>query len=305
MKIAVLGMGGVGGYIGGRLAQAAAQENTQVIFIARGTHLEKIRESGIRVIDGDREFTAVPYLATDDPQLVGTVDVLLCCVKSYDLESAASQYRGIAGPDTIVIPLMNGIQNAEILETHFPDSLVGQGCIYIFSHVASPGVIKKESNLCKVIMGKDQEALSKLEPLQKIMEGSGISTYLEPDPMPQVWTKFLLISPLACVTSLYGETIGKIMEEPTKYALLRGLMMEAFETAVKSGIRLSEEIVEKALDAIEQMPYDGMTSMHRDFELGRKTELDSLCKSIIDLGEKLGVSTPKYKNIYAILKKWA
>jgi len=303
LKIAIIGVGGVGGYIGGHLAKFCSDDN-QIYFVARGEHLQQIRESGLKVVSSSGEFTAIPYMVTDDPREIGPVDLLLFCVKSYDLEEAAQLAHSLVNQSTIILPLMNGISHFERLEEIYPGNLVIEACVYIFAHIEKPGVVKEEGGFCQIIMGKDKRTKKQLEPIKDLFAQAGIEAQVVDNPEVPVWSKFLLISPLACITSLYGETVGNIVEEPTKNLLLKNLIEEACEVADKSEIYLPQNIVETTMDKIYAMPNDAITSMHRDFELGNKTELDALCKVVIDLGEKVHANISRYKNIYAILKHW-
>ncbi|MGI6413163.1 MAG: ketopantoate reductase family protein [Syntrophomonadaceae bacterium] len=304
MNICILGIGGVGGYIGGRLAQNAEQESNQVSFIARGPHLQAVKNSGLTIKTDDEEFTVVPHLATDSPGEVGVVDLLVIGVKAYDLPGIIDDISRLVSVNTIILPLLNGINHVKELEQRFPSNLVVDACIYIASNIESPGVIRSRNRLCKIIMGKGEENLERLRPVQQVFCASQIDTELVADPLEAIWTKYLFISALACTTSLYGESIGRILEDNTKKALFNGLVKEGVSVARKAGISLPPDIVEQIVDRAQQAGYESKTSMQRDFEQGKRTELDALCGALVRQGAEVKTSIPLYEKVYAILKRW-
>jgi len=142
MRIAIVGIGGIGGYFGGKLAlHYASHETIQVIFIARGEHLEKMKEKGLKVITVEGEFVAKPAIATDDPKDVGSLDLVIFAVKGYDLEPSARMVAPNLNPQSVVIPLLNGVASTETLRAVLPQSRILNGCVYISTHRVEPGVV--------------------------------------------------------------------------------------------------------------------------------------------------------------------
>jgi 2-dehydropantoate 2-reductase len=161
MKIAVLGMGGVGGFYGGKLARYfSGNKNCEITFIARGKQLEAIRAHGLKVIEGENEFIAHPDIISDDSGSLGKFDVLLVCVKTYSLTEAIQSVKNNITSETIIIPLMNGIEPYENLVREFPDAKVFQGCCYLNAFIESPGVVKFRGGFEQVLFGfPDHEKL--------------------------------------------------------------------------------------------------------------------------------------------------
>ena len=150
MRIAVIGAGGVGGAFGAALAKAGAD----VTFVARGAHLAAMRKNGLRVEGGRGDTHLTPTRATDDPTSIGVVDLVLFCVKLWDVETAGVAIRPLVGPETAVIPLQNGIDASERLSPILGDNAVMGGVAQISATIAEPGVIRQTGTFMRLIFGE-------------------------------------------------------------------------------------------------------------------------------------------------------
>jgi 2-dehydropantoate 2-reductase len=304
MKIVIIGIGGVGGYYGGKLAQKYGSTGEHdIFFVARGEHLAEIRKNGLKVITQEEgEFTAIPTIATDDPKDLGLVDLVLFCVKTYDLETAAQQLIDNIHEKTVAITILNGVDNTDRLRTILTRSTVLNGCVYISSTIQAPGVIRQIGGPRKLIFGPENNDTEKYRYIEEILRKADIRAELTTDISVQVWTKYIFIGPLATIDSLLRKPLGAIIENENNKQMLKGLMEEVNLIAKKRGIILPEDIIPLSLDKASGFPYETKTSMQRDFESGRKTtEIETFTGYIVKAGKELGVETPLYQEAYNLL----
>lgn len=303
IRIIIVGIGGVGGYFGGLLAQKYQDsKEVEVIYIARGEHLQKIKSDGLKIIKGDTEFTAIPFLATDNFNEAGPADYIILCTKSYDLEETTRQLTPCLRPDTIILPLLNGVNNSERIKTILPSHTVLDGLAYIVSHIKAPGVIENIGNTQKIFFGVDGTSNDKLLLLEKMMQEAGIEATLSQNISTIAWTKFIFISAIATATSYYDQTVGEVVEKHED--TLTELIEEVTEIAQAKNITLDPDIASKTLHQLKKVPYQNTTSMQRDFKSKKPhTELESLTKYVIEAGQKLNIPTPTYQKLYESLDK--
>lgn len=302
MKIAVLGCGGVGGYYGGKLAGFySGNQDIEIIFIARGKHLEAIRAHGLKISAPGNEFVAHPKIATDDPAALGVFDVLLVCVKTYAITSSIRLVKSNVGPQTVIIPLVNGIETFEILKSEFASSRIFQGCCYLNSFVESPGVIKFRGGFEQVQIGFPGDQLR--EEISAVLSAAGIDVYAAPGISEKVWEKFIFGSALSGIGSLENESFGEIAASPERMQLAREMMNELFSIAVAKGIKLPATLVDTLLAKISTFPKEARTSMQLDFVNGKRTEVETFIGYVVRCAEELKLEVPAYQKVYAALRK--
>ncbi len=297
MKIAIVGIGGVGGYIGGKLLKANTKD--EIVFIARGKQLESIQKNGLKVLDEDEEFIVKPHIATDDPHKLGVLDLVIIATKSYDLKNALKLLDKNISENTVLLPLLNGVEHDKEIKSLYPNAKVLNGCIYILSNIKEPGVVKKYGGVFNLMFGKKGD-ISPYEQIKELFENAGLKSKLTSKIEFEVWRKFLLISAYASICSYYKEPIGYIVQNHLDE--LKELLEEIKEVANKKGVNLSEKNITQVLDRAVSLPYESKMSMQLDFEKGKKTELDALCGYIVKEGERLGVDTSLMKKIYDKLR---
>jgi 2-dehydropantoate 2-reductase len=299
MRIVVMGTGGTGGFYGGLLARAG----DDVTFIARGPHLDAIRERGLTVqsrLAGD--FT-IPARATADPSEIGRVDLVLFCVKTYDTEAAAALIRPVVGPDTVILSLQNGIDNDERIAR-----VVGRGtaigaAAQVNAHVKEPGMIAQTAGAGRVIFGADAGNLGRRnEQLFQHCKDAGIAAELQPDIKAVLWNKFVFICGFSGVTALTRLTIGPILGCQQTTRLFKGTMEEVMAVAASQGVALAEGGPDQALTIAGRLEPWAIGSMAHDLASGRRLELESLNGAVVRLGQAKGVPTPFNFAIYAALK---
>jgi len=302
MRVAIVGIGGVGGYYGGKLAyRFPAGSEHEILFLCRGAHLEVIRRSGLKLITRTGEFVAEPALATDDPAALGKGDAAIFTVKGYDLPQSARSMRPAMRPDTVVIPLGNGVDNDEILREGLQTGVILNGGVYISTHIEVPGTVEQTGGSCKLFFGPSGGDVEPFRPVEAMFKAAGIDATLSSDVRPDVWGKYIFIGPMSGVTSLYGLTLGQVLGDPEKKGMLAGLMREVESVARAQGVRLDEGIVEQALGKAASFPPDTKSSMQLDVERGRKTEVDTMLGYVVRKGTELCVPTPLHSRAYAEL----
>ena len=304
MRIAVVGIGGVGGYYGGKLARYYhPQSGMEVVFIARGEHMAQIRKHGLKLLTTEGDLTAMPASVTDTPKNVGPMDLVIICVKTYGLEGCMRMLEKNVEEKTILLPLLNGVNNAEKIKTFFPQSKTLNGCVYISSHIVSPGVVQQVSGSCQLFFGPEHDDIEAFLALEEVLTHAGIKAQLKPNIDDVVWEKYIFISPLASVTTLFGEPFGTIMNRKESRDLTEGLIKEVEQIARTKGIGLSDDIVDATLAKVNAFPYDTKSSMQMDCEKGNKTEIEAFTGYIVRSGEELGVDFPLHRMVYDKLKE--
>lgn len=301
IKIAFSGIGGVGGYYGGRLAGTYEQsEEVKIYFVSRGKNLEVIQQQGLEIHTTDKSFVVHPTLATDQPAKIGRVDYLFCTTKSYDLEENIRQLLPLIGPETVVIPLLNGADITDRIRRQLPQQEVWYGCVYIGARLSAPGHITQFTERERLWFGDPQGNRERQQQLLGILSRAGIEALNPEDILYRVWRKFFLISLGATLTSYYDESIGEVLERHREdYYRLGG---ELRAVARAKGIEFPEDIVEQIIADQQKMPYDSTTSMHTDFRNGKQTELENLTGYVVRSGEQLGIPVPTYEKMYQKLK---
>ncbi len=305
MRIGIIGIGGVGGFFGGKLAREYGRKGQhEIIFIARGEHLKEIKNNGLRLFTREGDYLAQPTIATDNPSDAGIFDLVFFCTKSYSLKSSANLLKKNINKNTVVIPLLNGVNSAERLRAILPEADVINGSVYIISHIEKPGVIKQEGGACRLTFGTDDsESAQKYSYILDILLRAKINAVLTDKISQALWLKFLLMCPVGSLTAATGKTYGQIWEDPVLRNKVRDMMLEVLAVARARKVNLSPESVDKALNLIPNFGYDSKTSMQLDKEKGRQTEIDALTAYLCRAGRDAGVPTPLHEEIYKNLSK--
>ena len=214
LKIAVIGIGGVGGYFGAKLAHKyVPTKEHSIFFLARGEHLAEIKKTGLKVLTQEEgEFKAIPTMATDTAKDLGKLDLVFFCVKTYHLENAATQLVNNIHDKTVVISLLNGVDNVQRLRKILSRGSILNGFVYIGSFIQEPGVIKQVGGSRQLFFGPENGDIKKYQYIEDLLTNADIKTELTADIAAQVWTKYIFISPLATITSLREKTFGEIQK---------------------------------------------------------------------------------------------
>lgn len=299
MRVAVYGTGAVGGYFGGRLAQAGVD----VTFIARGPHLQAIREKGLQVNSLQGNFKIHPAQATADPAGVGPVDLVILGVKAWQVRKAAQAMKPMVGEDSVVLPLQNGVDAArQLAEVLGEDHVVG-GLCRIMGMIAAPGIIQHMGAAPYIAFGElNGPPGRRLERLQALFaRAQGVSAEIVADIQAALWNKFLLIAPWGGVGAVTRAPIGTIRRLPETRALLEGAMQEICALAEAQAIHLPSDAVGRMLAFVDKLPAEGIASMQRDIIERRRSELNEQTGAVHRLGLALEVATPVNSFIYSSL----
>ena len=299
MKFAIFGTGGVGGYFGGRLAQAGED----VTFIARGRHLSAIQQTGLSVDSIGGDFVVNPAKATNSPQSIGVVDVIILAIKAWQLEDAIIQMKPLVGENTVIVPLMNGIEHMETLMTAFGREHVLGGLCRISAFIAEAGHIKHVGIDPFIAFGewdgKRSERVSKLYDVFKNI--SGITIQVSENIELAMWEKYLFICSMSGVGAVTRQPVGGFRSVKESRAMLRRALEEVALVANARGIGLTENSVQSVMDRIDQIQPDVMASMQKDILEGKPSELESQTGALVRMAHAADVSVPTHEFIYASL----
>jgi len=297
MRIAVMGAGGLGGYFGARLCLGGAD----VHFIARGSHLQAMRDEGLR-ISGPEPMYVPQVSATDDARSIGTVDLVMLCVKLWDTDAALAAIRPLVGPHTAVISFQNGVLKDRALRAAFGDAAVMGGVGYVATTIERPGVIRQTGPMQRLLFGEFDGSRSArgVAFLDACLAG-GIQAELSKDILREIWQKFVFLAGLSGTTTTMRQTIGPIRTHPQTRAFLRDVMREVVAVGRAHGVNLPEDYAEVRLKLADDVAPDMTSSMHHDLERGNPLEVRWLAGAVVELGRQKDVPTPLNRAIADIL----
>ncbi len=302
MRIAVVGPGG----LGGRYAVLLALAGEDVSVIARGAHLDAIQKKGLTLKHFDDEVATVDVMATTDPGDVGPVDLVLFCVKTYDLETAAQQADPLVGSDTIVLPIQNGVTSCEQLARILGEKAVIGGSTYADGSVVEPGMITFGRSKAPLLFGELKGGVSeRTRQIQEIFDQAELQAEVRAD-MPMVlWEKFIAVCATSSVLALMRLPLGNAFAVPECSEMLLGVMLEVQTLAVAKGVALEDGFAQRQFEYLRKNAAPSMRSSQlTDILNGRRLELEALSGAAVRLGEELGVPTPLNRFCYAALKPY-
>lgn len=303
MKIAVLGAGAVGGYYGALLARSGHD----VTLIARGAHLAAIRDNGLDVksVHGDFHLAPDSVRATDNPREVGPVDLILIAVKSYDLAAAADVGLPLVGDQTLVLPLLNGLDAAEQLAAAWGQDHVLAGLTHISASIPAPGVIQQVSPVRRITFGECSGQITpRAERLRDVLLASGAEVILTPDVDVALWEKFLFIAAISGVCCLARLPMGPVLATPETRQLYVDALREVEAIARAGDVALSPDVVDRTLRLTEGFSPQTRPSLLAALEAGQRLELEAMIGTVVRYGRESGVPTPVHAVAYAALKPW-
>src|SRR5579859_5200792 len=298
MRVAVMGSGGLGGYFGALLARGG----TEVSFIARGAHLDTMRRAGLRVEGGPEPFHLEHVRATDDPGEIGSVDLVMVCVKLWDTDAALRHLRPLVGPDTALVSFQNGVLKDSMLRAAYDESQLIGGVAYVATTVSEPGVIVRTGPLQRLIVGEfDGRRSARVEAFHAAALGGGIDAEVSDDIRRSIWEKFVFLVGLSATTTTMRVPIGPIRENPQSRALLLDLIREVVAVGRAHGVPLPKDYAEQRLEFADTVSPDMTSSMHHDLERGNRLEVRWLSGGVVELGKQVGVDTPLNRAVADIL----
>ena len=308
-RVCVIGLGGVGGFFGGKIAyylETNSIETPKIYFIARGRHLEAIRSHGLILNTEEAQgMICRPALAADDLNDIPKSDLYLLCVKSYDLDDVVLHLKHHIHDNSLILPLLNGADIYDRIRVHLKTGIVLPACAYVGTHIESPGVVSQNGGGGIILCGNEPKTPEiDPSPLVELFESAGISFQWKPDPFPAIWEKFVFIAGYGLVTADTGMTMGEVLENDDILDSARRIMEEITTIAHKKGIDLPKNIVDMSIEKAKNFPHEVKTSFQRDVETkGKRNEGDLFGGTVIRLGESLGIPTPVTQAVYASIQR--
>jgi 2-dehydropantoate 2-reductase len=304
--IIIAGVGGVGGFYGGLLARAYANhEEVEINFLARGEHLKAIREKGLEITSHTETFIAFPKKASDNAADFGPADLVIFCCKTFDLEETAKQCKSAIHSQTVLLPLLNGVDHDLALNKLFPENRCLLGCTYLVSKISSPGKVKQNGAFNALYFGDRHLYDKSLESIQTIFEAAGINSTLDRNITKTSWQKFSFISPIATYTSAFNINIGSILKDEKHSAQLKALMNELTVLANNLKIHLPDNIIDQNFEIMAKLPFETTSSMQLDISTQKRSELESLTGFVATKPKEHGIQLQSYEVLYDKLKTQA
>lgn len=298
MKILIYGTGGVGGYFGGKLAKAG----NKVSFLARGKQLEALQGNGLQVKSYLEDFAIFPVKVSDNLSDFETPDLVILCVKSWQLEESAKNLYTFIDSKTLLLPLQNGADNYDKLTRLLPKNQVLAGLCKIVSFVESPGVIYHPSFLPQIVFGEiNNQQSERVLQLQKLFFQAGIVSIIPQNIQLEIWRKFLFICTVSGIGALTRMPIGINRSDKEIRDIMMLTAAEIKAVANQKNISLSESDLKSVFQAIDAQTPDTTASMQRDLMNYKPSELDNFNGYILSEGKRLGVATPVNAFIYHCL----
>jgi len=284
---------------------ALAKAGADVTFIARGAHLAAMKSAGLKIESPRGDTHLAPTQATDDPKSVGKVDIVLFCVKLWDLESAGEHIKPLVGPGTAVIPLQNGIDAADRLIPILGRGAVMGGVAQISASIIKPGVIRQVGTFMRMIFGEfDGQRSKRAQDFLALCQKAGFDATLSEQIETELWMKFIPLATNASITAATRLPIGKLRDDPDVKAIFLACITEVIDVGRAKGVALPPDALARTLDFLGHAPPAMKASMALDLERGNRMELPWLSGKVVELGREFGVPTPTHDVLYALLKPY-
>jgi 2-dehydropantoate 2-reductase len=297
VRIVIVGSGGVGGYFGGRLAEAGAD----VTFIARGDHLAAMKRSGLRIESPAGDLVLPEVNAVESSAAAGRADIVLFTVKLYDMLAATKMLPSLVGPATVVVPLQNGVEAVDMIRATVGARYVAGGTCYLASVVGEPGIIRHTA-MGRLIVGPlDASQAPALDQFLQICRDATFEAELSGDISVDIWTKFVRLTVFSGMTAVTRCSIGPLRDDPVLNAMMRDATMESMAVARASGVALPARLLDEIDAQTAALPTHARSSMLEDLERRRPLELPWLSGAVVRIGERYGVPTPIHRFITAVL----
>lgn len=303
-KICVVGLGGVGGYVGGVLAK----KYPHVSFIVRGSRKESIENKGLNVkSDYMGDFNVMPEKVTDVADELGIMDYIFICVKNYSLEQVCKQIACMVGEKTVVVPIMNGTNPGERTRKYLGKGIVLDSLIYIVSGSEEDFTVVQKGDYASIHIGlKNPSAKEKndIENVHQLLNITGLECVVEEDIEAAIWKKYIMNCAFNVITAYYSATTGELRSDPKKIEEFKMLTSEACLVARTMGVKIPDRMEEDIFNRFMNVQPDGATSsLRRDMDAGRPNELETFSGNLLELSEQYGLNIPITKQFYSDLKR--
>jgi len=300
MNICFWGVGGVGGYYGSLISKYFNEtEKGNTYFIARGKHKDAIVEQGLllKKEGGKEELLIKPHQCTDTVDGLPICDIVVVSVKGYDLKNVTKEIDKIVNENSIILPLLNGADIYDRMRQHLKKGYILPACLYLGTHIESPGVIFQQGGSCQISIGKDPQYPEFYpEKLMDLFKKANVLIKFFEDVNIEIWTKYIFIASFALVTATYNKTIGEVANDENLAILIKDIMREIESIANILKIKLPSNIVETSFSKANQFSFETKTSFQRDVETkGKQSEWDLFGGTVIRYAEKFNISVNNTK----------
>lgn len=304
--IVVVGLGGVGGYFGFKINQINETSGKYTVsFVARGETYDKVKENGLVLLSPEHPNDRTrPNAIEENISDIKNPDLVLICVKEYDLENVCKQLKEVITKETIVLPMMNGADIYDRIRKIIPDHIILPTCIYVASHIKERGTVEHKGKAGKMIVGRDPEHFSSdVAWVTELLEESKIDFDFKDNSLADIWTKFIFIASFGLVTAKHNSSIGTVCTDEQQKAEATEIMKEIKQIADKKQIHLSEDIIERTFEKASTFPFETPTSLQLDIHSGKKdNELELFAGAVLKYGAGVHLDTPFTQKIYHEIK---
>ncbi|HTE77076.1 MAG TPA: 2-dehydropantoate 2-reductase [Xanthobacteraceae bacterium] len=298
MRILVVGAGAVGGYFGGRLAQAGRD----VTFLVRPSRAKQLRQNGLRITSPHGDVVLTPKLVTTE-ELDTPYDLVFLSVKAYALNAAMNNFAAAVGPETMIFPVLNGMRHVDLLTKRFGEHAVIGGVCLVASEIDNEGRIVQLADFQQLVYGeRNGETTPRLQALDATLQGAGFDARLSTDIMQAMWEKWVQLASLGAITCLMRGTIGEIVAAPGGADLLLKVLDESAAVASACGHKASEALLARHAAVMTEPGSQLTSSMYRDLRKGAPVEADHILGDLIERGDAHGVTPPLLKAAFVGLR---
>jgi len=305
MRFAIVGAGAVGGYFGAKLAQAGHE----VTFLARGAHLEALRQRGLE-IRGPEGNVRVQVHAESDAARVGPVDVVMLAVKTYDIAGALPAVKTLVDASTTpsVLTLQNGVDSPDQVAGAVGQEVVLGGSAYISAAITEPGVLTQTGTHQRITFGEffgdTSRISSRVATLRDTLAGAGIHTDAVADARVSLWDKLVFLAPFAGLTGTTRLSIGVLRDCPPSLDTYKAAASEIIQVAASRGVTVNRN-PDSLVRELQGLPAQTRASLLVDLEQGRRLEVEALMGSVVRRGQAAGVPTPVMATFHGLLSPYA
>lgn len=305
--IAVVGLGGVGGYFGFKINQINETSGKYTVsFVARGETYDKVKENGLVLLSPEHPNDRThPNAIEQNISDLKNPDLVLICVKEYDLENVCRQLKEVITKDTILLPMMNGADIYDRIRKVIPDHVILPTCIYVASHIKERGTVEHKGKAGKMIVGRDPEHFSNdIAWVTDLLQESKIDFDFKDNSLTEIWTKFIFIASFGLVTAKHNSSIGTVCTDEEQKQEATEIMKEIKQIADQKEIHLAEDIIEKTFEKASTFPFETPTSLQLDIHSGKKdNELELFAGAVLKYGKDVDIETPFTEKIYNEIKE--
>jgi 2-dehydropantoate 2-reductase len=298
MRILIVGAGAVGGYFGGRLAQAGRN----VTFLVRPSRAKQLGRDGLRIISPYGDAVLTPKLVSVE-EIDKPYDLVFLSVKAYALGTAMNDFAAAVGPETMILPVLNGMRHVDLLTKRFGEHAVIGGVCQVASEIDDAGRIVQLADFQQLVYGeRNGETTPRLQTLDAMLQGRGFDARLSTDIMQEMWEKWVQLASLGAITCLMRGTIGEIVAVPGGADLSLTVLDESAAVATACGHKPSEALLSRHAGAMTAPASPLTSSMYRDLRKGAPVEADHILGDFIERGDVRGVATPLLRAAFINLR---